>query len=75
MPSYTHYSRTLIPHMHVPREYTPSQEQSIGATSPSLGLSNQPDQEVSEVEAGVGHSLEETTSQQTLSPRKNCSQA
>jgi hypothetical protein len=76
MPSYAHYSqKSHSPHACSAREYTLSQAQSIGATPPSLGLSNMLDQKVSEPEAGAGHSLEETTSQQTLSPGESCSHA
>jgi hypothetical protein len=75
MASYAHYYQTLIPHMLVPPGSIHLHTHSPSVLASSLGLGNRPDQEVSESEAGTGHSLEETTSQQTLLPGKSCSQA
>ena len=62
MPSYAHYYQTLIPHMPVPPKSIHLHKHSPSVLTPSLGLSNRPDQEVSNPEASVGHSLEETSS-------------
>ena len=75
MLSYAHYYQTLIPHMLVPPESIHLHTHSPSVLTSPLGLSNRPNQEVSEPVAGAGHSLEENTSQQTLSPRKSFSQA
>ena len=75
MSSYAHYYQTLIPYMFVPPGSIHLHTHSPSVLTSSLGLGNRPDQEVSEFEAGAAHSLEETTSQQTLSPGKSCSQA
>jgi hypothetical protein len=41
--------RNHSPHACSTREYTPSQAQSIGASPPSLGLGNRPNQEFSKL--------------------------
>ena len=58
MPSYAHYYQTLIPHMLVPPGSIHLHMHSPSVLTSSLGLGNRPDQEVSESEAGAGHSLE-----------------
>jgi hypothetical protein len=62
MPSYAHYYQTLIPHMPVPPGSIHLHKHSPSVLTSLSGPRNRPDQEVSEPEAGAGHSLEETSS-------------